>query len=385
MLSVLDTFSGIGGFSYGLEMLCGGYKTVAFCEVDEYCRKVLAKHWPDVPCYGDIKEVTVERLREDGLMPIDLVCGGFPCQDISVAGKGAGIQGARSGLWAELCRLIGEIRPRWAVMENVSALLGRGLGTVLGDLAAIGYDAEWHCIPASCVGAPHHRDRIWIVADSQSCDAGQSQVGNTKRAGAICAGNGVGLRAESGRLSSDFPDAGGLRCDAGRPRESLQGIGLDGDSSVADADGIDCRSSLNRGSDADAGQSAGGGNQPRRSGGNDRRQFRTSTDEKDVANAESVRGSGAVGQQEPQTPSCSEILRRYCAGIRTDQRETGSDVGGSPYGISAWLDGTWEDGIPRVSSGGENRPARIKCLGNGVVPQVVAVIGKAILESEVSS
>ena len=170
MLSVLDTFSGIGGFSYGLEMLCGGYKTVAFCEVDEYCRKVLAKHWPDVPCYGDIKEVTVERLREDGLMPIDLVCGGFPCQDISVAGKGAGIQGERSGLWAELCRLIGEIRPRWAVMENVSALLGRGLGTVLGDLAAIGYDAEWHCIPASCVGAPHHRDRVWIVANNN--DAG---------------------------------------------------------------------------------------------------------------------------------------------------------------------------------------------------------------------
>ena len=296
MLSVLDTFSGIGGFSYGLEMLCGGYKTVAFCEVDEYCRKVLAKHWPDVPCYGDIKEVTVERLREDGLMPIDLVCGGFPCQDISVAGKGAGIQGERSGLWAELCRLIGEIRPRWAVMENVSALLGRGLGTVLGDLAAIGYDTEWHCIPASCVGAPHHRDRVWILAH-----------------------------------------AGGLRCDAGRPRESLQGIGLDGDSSVADAESV------------------------------------------------GVEGNWADRQQEPSTPPCSEILRRYCAGIRTDQRETGSDVGGSPYGISAWLDGTWEDGIPRVSSGGETRPARIKCLGNGVVPQVVAVIGRAILESEVSS
>jgi len=297
MLSVLDTFSGIGGFSYGLEMLCGGYKTVAFCEVDEYCRKVLAKHWPDVPCYGDIKEVTVERLREDGLMPIDLVCGGFPCQDISVAGKGAGIQGARSGLWAELCRLIGEIRPRWAVMENVSALLGRGLGTVLGDLAAIGYDTEWHCIPASCVGAPHHRDRIWIVADSQSCDAGQSQVGNTKRAGAICAGNGVGLRAESGRLSSDFPDAGGLRCDA---------------------------------------ESVG------------------------------VEGNWADRQQEPSTPPCSEILRRHCAGSGTGQWKTEPDVG-------------------RVADGIPARIHRLKCLGNGIVPQVVAVIGKAILENEVSS
>jgi DNA (cytosine-5)-methyltransferase 1 len=95
---------------------------------------------------------------------VEVICGGFPCQDISVAGKGAGIEGERSGLWAEYRRIIGEVRPRYVIVENVAALLGRGLGRVLGDLATLGYDAEWHCIPASAVGAPHRRDRIWIVA-----------------------------------------------------------------------------------------------------------------------------------------------------------------------------------------------------------------------------
>ena len=96
--------------------------------------------------------------------PVDVLCGGFPCQDLSVAGRGAGIDGARSGLWAEYARLIRELRPRYVVVENVPALLVRGLGRVLGDLAALGYDAEWDCLPASAFGAPHRRDRVWIVA-----------------------------------------------------------------------------------------------------------------------------------------------------------------------------------------------------------------------------
>jgi DNA (cytosine-5)-methyltransferase 1 len=101
---------------------------------------------------------------------IDVICGGFPCQDISVAGKGEGIAGSRSGLWKEFARIIGEIRPRYVIVENVAALLGRGLGDVLGDLAEIGFDAEWHCIPASAVSAPHRRDRIWIVAYPRRID-----------------------------------------------------------------------------------------------------------------------------------------------------------------------------------------------------------------------
>ena len=198
-MRVLDLFSGIGGFSLGLER--AGMRTVAFCEIDPYCRAVLARHWPDVPIHGDITALCAETIRDShfvlnnggadkepgrgsgALSPeraqqgplreriaapsIDVICGGFPCQDISVAGKGAGLAGARSGLWREYARLIRELRPRYVIVENVSALLSRGLGEVLGDLAEIGYDAEWHCIPASYAGAPHRRDRIWIVAYPQ--------------------------------------------------------------------------------------------------------------------------------------------------------------------------------------------------------------------------
>ncbi len=154
-MRVLDLFSGIGGFSLGLER--AGMETVAFCEIDPYCQRVLRKHWPYVPIFDDIT-------AENEWPAAEVVCGGFPCQDISVAGRGAGLAGERSGLWRDMARTIGMVKPRWIVVENVAALLSRGLEHVLGDLAALGYDAEWHCIPASAVGAPHRRDRIWIVA-----------------------------------------------------------------------------------------------------------------------------------------------------------------------------------------------------------------------------
>jgi DNA (cytosine-5)-methyltransferase 1 len=162
MLRVLDLFSGIGGFSLGLERT-GGFETVAFCEIEPFCQRVLAKHWPKVPIYDDVRELTGARLAADGIA-VDVICGGFPCQDISTAGSGIGIEGERSGLWRDYARLIGELRPRYVFVENVAALLNRGLDRVLGDLAALGFDAEWHCIPACAVGAPHRRDRLWLAA-----------------------------------------------------------------------------------------------------------------------------------------------------------------------------------------------------------------------------
>ena len=161
-LRVLDLFSGIGGFSLGLERT-GGFETVAFCEIEEFPRRVLAKHWPEVPCYHDVRNLTANVLERDGIS-VDVICGGFPCQDISSAGSKVGIKGRRSGLWVEYARIIGELRPRYILVENVAALLSRGLGDVLGDLASLGYDAEWSCISASDVGAPHGRDRLWLVA-----------------------------------------------------------------------------------------------------------------------------------------------------------------------------------------------------------------------------
>jgi DNA (cytosine-5)-methyltransferase 1 len=174
----LDLFSGIGGFALGLEW--AGIETVSFCESDRKCRKVLKKHWRNIPIFLDVETLTYEKLRSKNISPIDIIVGGFPCQDISLAGKGAGIDGARSGLWKHFARLVSEIRPRYAVVENVAALRSRGLGAVLGDLAAIGYDAEWHCIPACAVGAPHQRDRIWIIAYPNSKRFQEQRIRITK-------------------------------------------------------------------------------------------------------------------------------------------------------------------------------------------------------------
>lgn len=160
-MNVLDLFSGIGGFSLGLER--AGMRTVAFCEIDPFCRRVLAKHWPGVPVYDDVRKLSGPDLGAAGIS-VDVICGGFPCQDLSVAGARLGLNGERSGLWSEIARLVGELRPRYLIVENVANLLNLGFGRVLGDLAALGYDAEWECIPASYVGAWHRRDRVWVVA-----------------------------------------------------------------------------------------------------------------------------------------------------------------------------------------------------------------------------
>lgn len=176
-LKVLDLFAGIGGFSLGLHKT-DLYETVAFCEWDKSCQKVLEKNFPGVFCYSDIKELSYrdgylysEQDEVSGFTDIDVITGGFPCQDISLAGLGAGIEGERSGHWKHYKRLINEVKPKGVIIENVSALRARGLETVLQDLHEVGYDAEWHCIPASYFGATHQRDRIWIVAYRNSVGA----------------------------------------------------------------------------------------------------------------------------------------------------------------------------------------------------------------------
>ena len=156
-LTVGSLFAGIGGFDLGLER--AGFDIAWQVEIDPYCQRVLAKHWPHVQRYGDIRTIdwgTVE--------PVDLLCGGFPCQDISFAGKGAGLTGERSGLWFEYEKAIAALRPRYVLIENVAALRARGLDQVLGSLTALGYDAEWHVLSACAFGAPHTRERVFILA-----------------------------------------------------------------------------------------------------------------------------------------------------------------------------------------------------------------------------
>jgi DNA (cytosine-5)-methyltransferase 1 len=156
-MKVLDLFSGIGGFSLGLER--AGMETVAFCEQDKYCQQVLRKHWPDVPIYDDVRE-----LNGSAIGHVDLICGGFPCQPFSTAGKRAGKDDDRH-LWPEFARLISEIHPRWVIGENVSGLISMGLDEVLSDLEGQGYAAEAFVIPACAVDAPHRRDRVWIIGN----------------------------------------------------------------------------------------------------------------------------------------------------------------------------------------------------------------------------
>lgn len=161
-ITIGSLFSGIGGFELGLERAIPNSKTIWQCEQNAFAQKVLKKHWPDVPIYDDIKEI-----KHGSIDVVDVICGGFPCQDISQAGKGKGIaNGARSGLWFEMLRIIDMVRPRIAIAENVTAITqkGRGMDIVISSLSKIGYDVEWIDVRASDEGAPHQRERIFFVA-----------------------------------------------------------------------------------------------------------------------------------------------------------------------------------------------------------------------------
>tara|TARA_B100000214_G_C23867796_1_gene581123 strand:+ start:52 stop:984 length:933 start_codon:yes stop_codon:yes gene_type:complete len=158
-MKLLDTFAGIGGFSYAAEKLVGGFETTQFIEINPFCQKVLNKHWSHVPIHDDITTFTAKSGE------FDIITGGFPCQDISVAGLQKGItKETRSGLFYELIRIIRMVRPRYVVLENVAAILNRGLDIVLRELYEAGYDAEWAVISASSLGACHQRSRWWLVA-----------------------------------------------------------------------------------------------------------------------------------------------------------------------------------------------------------------------------
>jgi len=317
MLRVLDLVSGIGGFSLGLER--AGMETVAFCEIDPYCRAVLKKHWPEVPCYDDITTLTANQLAADGIA-VDVICGGFPCQDISLAGRGGGIaEGTRSGLWSEYARLIGELRPRYVIVENVAALLGRGLDRVLGDLAALGFDAEWHCIPASAIGAPHRRDRLWIVAHSMC-----------HRHFGSCAAGTATPDEERDNPASEF-----------------------GRHSISGPAGSSCQDV------ADAPQLHSDGGDIHRGGG-----------------GESI---GAV----PQSGISGRHVA-YADSPRLQASWPQPDGADGEHGRGVLAAGCWwgvEPNVGRVAHGVPKRVDRLRALGNAVVPQIPEMIGRAILHA----
>lgn len=164
-MKVLDLFSGIGGFSLGLE--AAGFETAAFCEYDQEAQKVLRKNWPDVPIFSDVRTLTKQELRDNGIQDIGLICGGYPCQPFSVAGERRGAEDDRH-LWPEMFRLVQELRPTWVIGENVAGHINMGLDEVLADLENENYTARTFVIPACAVDAHHRRDRVWTVAHTSS-------------------------------------------------------------------------------------------------------------------------------------------------------------------------------------------------------------------------
>ena len=359
MYRTLDLFAGIGGFSLGLERT-GGFKTVAFCEIDKKAQLVLKKHWPDVPIYEDIKDLTNERLQADEIIP-DVITGGFPCVDISVAGKGKGIVGDRSGLWSQMFRLIGDVRPTWAIIENVSALRSRGLTLVLQNLCEIGYMCEWHCIPASCaaIGAPHQRDRIWIIANpNNSGDRTSQRRDMPKIREAILQGwQEHTLSEPSGYCEVENTVS---KPDRNKPRESS---GQGWESTEAGSKSL-------RQEDRTAGSN------------------RTRTTGKDVADP--------MQQHETQRGEC-EITESQGGGGGTEQGRSEGDAerqrsirgtGGDPCDELRVINKTpradfWavEPNFCRVAHGIPMRMERLKQLGNSVVPQIPELLGRAILST----
>ena len=296
-LRVLDLFSGIGGFSLGLERT-GGFETAAFCEYEAFPRAVLAKHWPNVPCFPDVRELKGSDI--DG--PIDLICGGYPCQPFSAAGKRKGTADDRH-LWPEFNRLVDELRPTWVIGENVAGHLSMGLDDVLSDLERQGYAARTFVIPACAVDAPHRRDRVWTIAQSQ---AGAFQ-------NASCDG------------WEQSPDGEPIKADRewASKRQQKRSVGGAYSQQAAQA----------------------------------------------TANANNTRPQGRLSDKKPHSEGWQEP----------------SD--GRPAQRSYWRDWgracVWkpEPDVGRVANGVPRRVDRLKALGNAVVPQVVEMIGYAILEA----
>ena len=235
MLTFGSLFAGIGGIDLGLER--AGMTCAWQVEIDEYATRVLAKHWPNVQRFRDVTECGAHNLAR-----VDLIAAGFPCQDISYAGRGAGIEGERSGLFFEAIRVVRELRPRYVLLENVAALVARGLDRVLGTLAEIGYDAEWHCLQAADFGAPHIRDRVFILAYTNT-------NGSRERCGDTNNERGRPTRARETSVSPGRVIAGtntqsaGQVSDTTRADTDTSGVRLpDGENEVAQIESIDGRS-----------------------------------------------------------------------------------------------------------------------------------------------
>jgi len=322
MLRHLDLFSGIGGFSLGLEST-SGFETVAFCEIEKFPRKVLKKHWPHMKQYKDIKELTNEQLETDGIIPIDIITGGYPCQPFSVAGSKRGEKDKRH-LWPEMFRLVKECRPTWVIGENVSGHIKLGLDTVLEDLESEGYSTRAFSISASSIGANHKRERVWIVGHSQHDGSSSS----TK--------------------SRSFEETSDNNQEGKNQTGELAGAGRSNGGAYVE----DTRRALRQGS-------LFGTENANETGQEDANQFErsSSTSENGISN---TNGSGLQGLGSEHQ-------------LRESQEERS-------FGWERWWE--LEPNVGRVAHGISKRMDRLKGLGNSLVPAIPYIIGQSILKEE---
>ena len=348
-MKVLDLFSGIGGFSHGLDKV--GFKTVAFCEMDKYCKLVLQKHWKGVKIYNDVKEITKERFETDGIEPPEIITGGFPCQPFSVAGKQKGTSDDRY-LWPEMFRIIKEFKPRWVIGENVKGITniqdGMVFETVCTDLEGEGYEVRAFNIPAAGVGAPHRRERIWIVANSrrtlrQGTELREKNEDETRKED-----------ADQHKRSSSSPELNVANTESiesyvGKHRKhQTEGNRQSETRGKSSEDVADTYTRLSDGTYEEV--------QPRG------QTFDTSSEGgTDVANADSERQQKQWGSESIQKKVSRQTTR------------TGFEC------ESGW---SVEPDVGRVAHGIPGRVHRLKALGNSIVPQIAEEIGKAIMKAE---
>lgn len=362
-MNVVSLCSGVGLLDLGLEW--AGFRTVQVCEIDEWCRGLLQRRFPDARLHDDVW--TIEPAA------CDVVAAGFPCQPVSVAGRRAGQDDDR-WLWPAVARCIRLARPRYVLLENVPGITSLGLGDVLGDLAALGFDAEWTVFGAAEVGALHRRDRFWLVATS---DADVIRVWD-EHGGFFRAG--WASEAVAWAHGPAQPVADAARDAEARPEEEPGSIGerarAGGEPGVV-ANTDEYR--RGEGVGIPTGRRVAWHGHLVGSGAGE-----------DVADADPLGRDGRTG-----LPGQAERTEPAVSGRRVPE----PGLGGAPDGLPArvdgprrdvplparWLDGTWEDGVPRVTTVTENRARRLSALGNGVVPQCVELIGYRIKQLDIGS
>ena len=376
-LKILDLFSGIGGFSIGLERT-GQFKTVAFCEIDKFCTLLLQKHWKGVKIYNDVKEIKKERLEADGIESPDIITGGFPCQPFSVAGKQKGTSDDRH-LWPEMFRIIKEFTPRWVVGENVKGITniqdGMVFETVCTDLEGAGYEVRTFNIPAAGVGAPHRRERIWIVANRKesmvNTDDVRLEQHNTAKEETSWWRTSTTFEPTSDVVNTISNDEGRKISRSYEEERRIQEEHRQDDSTSRKSSRTSSVRQTNDGHEdlensrrtLQQGTELGEKNEDEiREGNANQHQRSGSPSESDVANANTRLGNGEN----------EEIQARGKASNFSSSR-TGTN------GQSWWL---VEPNVGRVAHGISGRVHRLKALGNSIVPQIAQEIGRAIIEAE---